>query len=126
MKRDMDLVRSILLACESDPSGYPPDLPTIEGFTPEQVAFHVYLMGDAGLLRVYDTTTIGSPSPSAVILSVTWKGFDFLAASKSSVVWDGTKAALSKIGGAGLDIWIDVLKFYAKQKLKDVGVDLGA
>lgn len=121
----MDLVRSILLACESDPSGYPPDVPTVSGYTPEQVAFHVYLMGDAGLLRVYDTTTIGSPSPSAAILSVTWKGFDFLEASKSSVVWDGTKAAMSKIGGAGLDIWIDVLKFYAKQKLKDVGIDLG-
>lgn len=124
MKRDMDLVRAILIACEKEPDGYPADVPSVEGYSTDQVAFHIYLMGEAGLLRVFDTTTIGSTSPSAAILSITWKGYDFLDASRSSVIWDGTKKALSKMGGAGFEVWIDVLKYYGRQKLKDFGVDL--
>jgi hypothetical protein len=120
----MDLVRAILKACEEEVSGYPPAVPTIDGYDKDQVAYHIHLMGDAGLLRVADTTAIGSASPSAAILSVTWKGYDFLEAATSSDTWQVTKIAVSRIGGASLDVWIEVMKFYAKQKLKDIGIDL--
>jgi hypothetical protein len=124
MQRNMDLIREILLACESDPTGYPRFVPEIQNFTPEQVKFHIYLMGDAGLLRVADTTSLESNSPSAAILSVTWKGYDFLDTAKSSTVWEGAKGAISTMGGAGLDIWVDVMKFLAKEQLKKIGIDL--
>lgn len=51
MKREMDLVRQILLKIEQHEHGLAPRDLAIDGHTDEQVAYHVHLMGQAGLLR---------------------------------------------------------------------------
>jgi hypothetical protein len=48
MKRDMDLVRKILLQIEEHPHGFAPNYLAIEDYTQEQIGFHVLLMGEAG------------------------------------------------------------------------------
>jgi hypothetical protein len=47
----MDLVREIHLALEQHPHGFAPDELRIDGFTEEQVGYHAYIMGQAGLIR---------------------------------------------------------------------------
>ena len=47
MKRDMDLVRKILLECEQQESGFPPEKLEIEGYSDAQLGYHVHLMGEA-------------------------------------------------------------------------------
>ena len=67
MKRDMDLVRAILLEVEKHSDGFAPCELEIDGYTPEQIAYHAYIMGEAGLVHAIDTTHTGSSSPEAKI-----------------------------------------------------------
>ena len=56
MKRDMDSIREILLAVEAHPCGFAPSI-EIHGYTQEQVGYHVFLLGEAGLAVVSNETT---------------------------------------------------------------------
>jgi|GEM_PF-7061885 len=47
MKRDIDLVREILLALEEHDHGYAPKDLEIRGYSKEQIGYHVWLMGRA-------------------------------------------------------------------------------
>ena len=107
MKRDMDLVRKILLAVEAEESGYAKANPTIEGYSQEQVDYHIYLMWQAGLVDAADSSAMDSSSPGAILNSITWKGHDFLDAAKSSSVWEKAKEKAKAVGGA---MTFDLLK----------------
>ena len=56
MKRDLELIRKMVLAIEDAPSGYAPEL-KFEGYTDEQVGYHAYLLLDAGLAKGEDAYT---------------------------------------------------------------------
>lgn len=44
MKKDMDLIRKIILTLESSPNGYAPANLEIQAYTSEQIAYHTYLL----------------------------------------------------------------------------------
>lgn len=100
MTRDMDLVRQILLTMEAAPDGYAPNPFQIEGYEDDVVGHHVYLMEQAGLITAIETTANQDPSPNAIPLSISWKGHEFLAATRSSSVWQKVKAEIGKQGGS--------------------------
>jgi hypothetical protein len=109
MKRDMDLIRNILLTCESHDSGYAPKELKIDSYTEEQIGFHVHLMGQAGLLETIDITTLSSRSPSAVPSRITWEGYEFLEACKNEGNWQKVRSAAQASGGFVLSAAKDVL-----------------
>src|SRR5690348_2080888 len=116
MNRDMDLVRKILLACEAVASGYAPSPLVVEGYTDEQIGFHVMLMAQAGLLSADDQTSSGCKSPSWMAHSLTWDGYEFLDAARDEKTWNKAKAAVSTVGGLAFDILKATLsKFIADQ-----------
>lgn len=107
MKRDMDLVRKILLHATGDESGYPDSNPKIEGYTEDQIGHHIYLMQQAGLVEVADGSTSDSCGPTALLISVTWEGHDFIEAARSNTIWSSVKD-VAKSGGVSLTF--DMLK----------------
>lgn len=109
MKRDMDLIRAILLACEAHECGFAPRELQLEGYTDEQIGFHVHLMGEARLLQTGDVTCMGSTSPCAVAIAMTWEGYEFLEASRNENNWQKVKAAAHASGGFVLSAVKDVL-----------------
>ena len=92
MERDMDLIREILLRLEAHRHGFAPAL-AIEGYTDEQIGFHVALMSQAGLVDAHQATSIADKSPSALPTSLRWEGYELLAASKDEGTWKKGKAA---------------------------------
>ena len=106
MKRDLDLVRKILLVCEEHPNGFAPQELHIEGYTDDQIGYHVHLAGNAGLLKVADVTHLGSQSPCAIPLSMTWSGHEFLDDSKNETVWEKAKKS---VGSSSFDVLKAVL-----------------
>lgn len=54
MKRDMDLVRRILEVIEAHPYSMRGVELQPEGYSPEEVTYHVLLLHEAGLLRAID------------------------------------------------------------------------
>jgi Hypothetical protein (DUF2513) len=119
----MDLIRKIILAVESHPDGFAPQELAINGCTADQVNYHIWLMGQGGLLQVVENTNLASKSPSAIPISITWEGHEFAAASKSESVWSKTKTLIaSKGGGVGFEILKALLMAEAKRHF---GIPLG-
>jgi hypothetical protein len=67
MKRDMDLIRKILLEVESCQQGYMHDEIKFDGYDDVLVAYHCHLIGEAGLAHTVSTTTLHDKSPQANI-----------------------------------------------------------
>jgi hypothetical protein len=109
MKRDMDLIRAILLSVEEQDVGRAPRDLTIDGYNAEQISYHNYLIGDAGLAKTVDVTTRGSSGPSALVVHLTWAGHEFLDAARDDTIWSKTKARLGAVGSAVLGVPIGVL-----------------
>jgi hypothetical protein len=117
MTRDMDLVREILLAVERHPHGFAPDNLNIDGYNDDQIAYHAYIMGQAGLIEVADSTNLGSSGPEALIKNMTWEGHEFLDAAREPKRWAEAKTVLHKAGGASFKIWTAVLTELVKKGL---------
>ena len=111
MKRDMDLVRNLLLGIEERDRGDGNwtsfgDLTLPEGTeTPEpMVQEHLRLLLEAGLIEAMVDNTWSSRAVRPIRL--TWAGHDFLAAIRDEGVWSSTKEAVGKVGGtAALETW---------------------
>jgi hypothetical protein len=107
MKRDMELIRTMLLAVESYEPG--DDALTFDGYSDEQVGFHGYLLGEAGLAEVMDSTTLGDPVPMAEIRHLTWQGYEFLDAARDDTVWKHAKERLGSAGKSLLTVPLGVM-----------------
>ncbi len=98
MKRDMDLVRRILLSIERQAVA-PGEAFHIgfEGISEETVSYHVLLMSDAGLLDAIDFSSADSFHVAPVRLR--WEGHEFLDKIRSDTVWNKIKSvAMEKTG----------------------------
>ena len=118
MQRDMNLIREILKQTEAQEHGYTTGNPDVDGYTDEQVAYHVYLMAQAGLVNATDVASMDSESPCALLLNLTWDGHEFLDATKDESIWSKAKETVLKPGvSMTLSFLIEWLKEEAKQKL---------
>ena len=109
MKRDMDLVRKILMVCADHEHGFAPRALQIEGYSEEQVGHHAYLMLEAGLVKGVDVTPKHATSPQASVTSITWDGHEFLEASRDEGLWSKAKKAAGSSGGMVLEVLKSVL-----------------
>ena len=109
MKRDMDLVREILLGLDEHEAGYAPHEMEFEGYSDEQVGYHAYIMGQAGLLEVADASSLDGSSPRAIPISLTWAGHEFLANAREQANWLQAKKLMKGAGGASFHVWQEVL-----------------
>ena len=109
MKRDMDLVRAILLAMEDHSEGFAPDVIDVPGFSKDQIRYHAYLLGQANLMDVAVTTTMSDQSPQAMPVSLTWAGHEFLANAREEKNWLQAKRLMKGAGAASFHVWQSVL-----------------
>jgi hypothetical protein len=116
MKRNMDLMREILLVCEKYEHGFAPQI-VIDGYSPEEIGYHVFLLGEAGLAEVEPISAMGAASPYARIKRLTWNGHEFLDASREKTIWEKTKTKVGEIGGVALPLLMTLLADEAKRKL---------
>lgn len=115
MKRDLDLCRTILLRTE-EIEGHPGrlKLPEIEGFSEDQIGYHVYLLQDAGLLQAYDARdrdTMWGYYPS----HLTWAGHEFLDAARNDAIWKQAKEDIMKKAGV---VTVEALKLILPEIVK--------
>ena len=108
MKRDMDLVRQLLLSLEEN-GQLGATTPTIDGFTADQVGYHAYLLVEAGLANGHDATTRANEYRNYVLTDLTNAGHDWLDAARDDTRWNQAKSIFAKMGGVTLDVAKDVL-----------------
>ncbi len=105
MKRDMDLVRKILLACEASPTSYAPEVIEIDGYDHDQIAYHIGLAVQAGLMTGIDRTHLGSDTDEWIASGLTWDGHEFIEQSRDESIWEKAKKAATA-GAGGLSFAI--------------------
>lgn len=105
MKRDMDLIRAILIGLETREPGHGPDEIVIEGYDPDETSAHVRLAHEGGLIEAYDASTL--EGDSCLPDRLTWSGHDFLAAARSETLWQQAKARVASTAGS---VSIEVMK----------------
>jgi DNA-binding PadR family transcriptional regulator len=119
MKRDMDLIRDILLRLEkmhleagavylidwSDP------IFQFEGQTMDEVVYNLDLIVQSGFVNAPPKMQGGAALGYA---GLTPRGHEFLDDVRDPKVWRMTKDGVQKVGGAGLDILVGIAKHYAK------------
>lgn len=110
MKRDLDLVRAILLKLEADAPVH------VDGYSDEVVAHHVHLMGQAGLLLVANITSVSDTLPMAAPLSITWAGHEFIHLARDNGIWKkAQEKVLRPAVGAVFEVLLTWLKAEAKK-----------
>jgi hypothetical protein len=114
MKRDMDLIRKILLAVEliESPRGAGPL--RFDDYDDVDVSYHVMLLHEAGLIRARDDSGHGDFVWDPIRL--TWAGHEFLDAARSETLWNKAKGLVLKSGSGLL---FDVLKPLLTELIKE-------
>jgi len=95
MKRDLDLIRSVLLAVEAEETQV-----AIPGYTEKQVLYHCALAIEAGLLSGQTIPDAEGQPYGVIVQRLTWAGHDFLDASRSETLWQKAKDQILKSGGS--------------------------
>ena len=118
MKRDLDLIRKLVLAVEAVPTGYALDDIEIDGYSKERIGYHSYLLVDSGLAKGLDATVMGDSSPMWLILNLTSAGHDFADAARDESTWQKAQGIVKdKAGGVTLDVMKQVLISVVKHSL---------
>lgn len=103
MRRDMDLIRKILLNAESGEL----DLPDV---AEDMLKYHQALAIEAGLLKgkILSSFKDSGDVPAAVFVQgVTWDGHDFIDAIREDTNWQKVKTFLAD---AGKQVTIETVK----------------
>lgn len=119
MKRDMDLVRNLLLAIEDAAGTELRHQPSIPSFTEEQVTYHLDLMKDAGLI---DATVVSSKTDLCFIgISMTWAGHESLDKVRDLEIWSKAKDGAKKVGSWSIGLLADLAKAAILAKANSLG-----
>jgi hypothetical protein len=128
MRRDMDLIRELMLRLEAVPleAGdvwtipYDDERLAVEGHTFAEIMYHVELIHSARFTEPY-----GNQGAASLTFSgFTWQGHDFIDSVRDPKIWRDTKSTLQKVGGYTLDIVIGVAKGLLKQQLQQIGLPI--
>lgn len=110
MKRDMDLVRLILLEIEKEyVSTAIYDL-NIDGYDRDEVAYHCKILYDGGLISDYKAQYADGEIYAFGVGSLTWEGNDFLDKIRDDSQWGKIKETIKK---KGLPLVLDTIKTIA-------------
>ena len=108
MKRDMNLLRSILLLVEQQSSAFVPIEVKLDGHTEDEIGYHTVLLIEAGLVEGRVSGEIGRP-PRTVITRLKWPGHEFLDAAREPSRWKEARNLVEKFGGAPIEVWTNIL-----------------
>ncbi len=129
MKRDMDLIRELLLRLEALP--VPATGITtidarhaavqIDGYTEAQIDYHLSLLEQARFIHAGGLDFGMQIGYGGVgFQSLTWAGHDFLDAMRSPDVWSRSKQAAHAAGGFTVELLVFAAKTYLEGKIKGV------
>jgi len=129
MKRDMDLIRELLLKLEGLPIrrggivtiSADADEIAVPGYDAAQIEYHLKQIRDSGFIDE------GGSRPAGGIgfRSLTPKGHDFLDSVRDPKIWAKTKGGALDAGGFTVDLLKDLAKGFVKQQIEErTGVKL--
>lgn len=126
MKRNMDLVRDLLLAFEAktDAVGVHAADVRIDGYTEDQIVLHLNIMAEAGLLVCEPIRSSTNPDRiiKTFVFDLSWEGHEFLDTIRDPAIWKGTKSTLKRVGNWSFGFAVDIAKGLAMSEARKLGL----
>ncbi|WP_432646630.1 DUF2513 domain-containing protein [Mitsuokella sp.] len=124
MKRDLDLMRNILLRIEAfDPKcGHAIRLLTFKDLCDDlpMLSLQIELLIDAGFIEVDSEIALDDYTKDFIISRITFAGYEYLDSVRNDTIWESVKKRLASIGG---EASIDIVKSLASSMLlKQLGL----
>lgn len=110
MKRDMDLVRLLLLEIEDKYRSTAIYNLSVNGYDTETVAYHCKILYEAGLISDYKAQYADNEIYVFGVGSLTWDGNDFLEKIRDNSQWKKVKDTITQ---KGLPMVIETIKSVA-------------
>jgi DNA-binding PadR family transcriptional regulator len=128
MKRDLGLVRELLLKLEplSQPHAWQiieandPRI-QVESNTPDEIEYNLQLLVEQGFIE----EPRSGPMQGIIFRRLTWAGHDYLDAVRDPKIWRKTKEASDKVGSWTFELVKELAKGIAKGELQKLGFGLG-
>ncbi|MCX7008420.1 MAG: DUF2513 domain-containing protein [Kiritimatiellaeota bacterium] len=116
MKRDMDLIRALLLKAEAELPGNWTE--NWGDHSADEACYHLALLIEAGLLDGNVTETEYQQIPFVMMNRLTWEGHDFLDRAKNENIWNKAKTKIKEVGGSvSIELMKKVLDSVITQQL---------
>ena len=107
MKRDMDLIRHIMIQIEDKYETTALYNLEIEGYTKDQVATHCKMLYEAGLISDYKSEYADNRLYRFGVGNLTWDGYDYLDKIRDDSIWNKVKVTAKE---HGVPLLIDTVK----------------
>ncbi|MHB1461708.1 MAG: DUF2513 domain-containing protein [Armatimonadota bacterium] len=120
MKRDMELIRKLLLYVEDYVTleGIPANEVSIGGFPDAEVVYNLLLLYKGEYLLVYESRSMTEHQYLRFrIKGVSWEGHELLDAIRDDRVWTKTMEKLAPVGSVGIEVLKAVAVSVAKGML---------
>ena len=129
MKRDMNLIRELLLKLEALPMRRrgivcitaDAEEVAVPGYDVDQIDYHLLLISEAGLIDE------GGAKPLSAIgfRCLTWRGHEFLDSVRDPRIWEKTKRSADAAGGFTIDLLKDLAKGFVRKQIEErTGISL--
>jgi len=114
MRRDLDLIRDMLLAAENAEGEFSGTELLGGSLEPDALGFHVELAASHGLVKAKVERSGSGHVVSIWIKGLTWEGYDYLDAIRSPKVWNKAKEAIrAAVGDTSLSVVKEVCAMVA-------------
>jgi Hypothetical protein (DUF2513) len=100
MKRDLELIRQLMLAIELKDTRFSTESIKIDGYNSSQINYHLQLLVEAELAIGEVRNYWGSDRPKIVIEKLSWEGCNFLDDARNESVWQKTMEIVKDKGGS--------------------------
>jgi hypothetical protein len=128
MKRDMDLVRDLLLYFEakSETAGIHASEVRIDGHNETEIVLHLNIMAEAGLLicEPFRSSTNPERFIRTFVFDLSWAGHEYLDTIRDPKIWKKTKAGLSRIGNWSFGVALELAKGFALSEARKLGLPI--
>ncbi|MGH7143514.1 MAG: DUF2513 domain-containing protein [Planctomycetota bacterium] len=118
MKRDMDLIRQILLNLEAASAGALELKCVYAGHDSNEVHYHRWLILESGLATGLDARTMDEKY-NYILYDLTWQGHEFLDASRDEGRWKRTKEICNRASSVTFNAVMVVLTNLATEAIKN-------
>jgi len=125
MKRDMNLIRDILLYTEMEAPPVGVKFIDYEKIRKNFCEYEIHdllgnfkLCAEAGLINKGQK---GVLTHSGLLLqTLTWEGHDFLEKIRDDAIWRATQSTAEEVGSFSIDILKSIAQCYIKKKIEDM------
>ena len=116
MKRNLDLIRNILLTIEETEANNPLSVQSFvnDEYDEHAISLHIKLLLDCGYIEASPFRYIGMQYDDFRILRITSSGYDYLDSVRNDTVWTKTKEKISEVGES---VSLDLVKKIASSAI---------